>query len=47
MVSDIRAGYAQDAYFAEEKNTRKFVSRDGLYYRDGTVLVPDVRKIKV
>ncbi len=47
IVSDIRAGYAADAYFADRKNTRNFVHKDGVYYQEVAVDVPDARAIKV
>ncbi len=39
IASDIKAGYAADAYFADGKNTRKFVHKDGGHYKDGAVVL--------
>jgi len=44
IVSDIRAGYAA---FTNGKNARKLVHKDGVYYKEGAVIVPDVRAVMV
>ncbi len=30
-----------------ERNTRKFVHKDGAFYKEGAVVVPDVQAIKI
>ena len=47
IVADIMSGYASDAWFADEQNTATLNLKDGLYFKNGAVVVPDVEAIKL
>ena len=47
ILSDIKAGYAADAYFADGKHTRNFMHKDDVYHKYCAVFVADVRAVKV
>ena len=47
ILSEIMDGYAQDAYFADYKNTADMVVEKGLYWKNGTIAVPDVKAVKL
>lgn len=42
IAAKIMEGYAHDAFFANEKNTADLTLKDGLYFKNGPVVVPDV-----
>ena len=44
---EIMEGYAHDAFFANDKNTAGLILKDGLYYKNGAVVVPNVKSLKL
>ena len=43
----IRKGYADDVWFTKEANTRPFVKRDGLWWRENQIVVPNSSNLRV